>query len=105
MNINGRKAKRNLEIAIRAVTELYGDVFHEWNTKKANEFLKLSGISKRNWSIFMRHAGLADGERWTLRRLAESEGDISHVRVWQIVQQTRKNLMKFVELYCQGTKE
>lgn len=73
----------------------YGDIFHEWNTRKADQFFKASGISKRNWRIYMRHAGMADGVCWTLRAIADEEGNISHVRAWQIVRQTRKNIERF----------
>ena len=101
MRTSARKNKKNLEIAVKAVSEHFGDVFHEWNTKKAQEFFGASGISERNWRVFMRSVGMADGERWTLRRIADEEGNISHVRAWQIVQQTRKNLKKLVMRLCE----
>lgn len=80
---------------IKSLLDEYGDIFHEWNTRKAERFFKVSGISKRNWRVYMRHAGLADGVNWTLRAIADDEGNISHVRAWQIVRQTRKNIERF----------
>ena len=99
MKTSGRKENRKFEEAIRFVLDQCGDVFHEWNTKKAREFFNLSGISKRNWSILMRSTGMADGKKWTLRAIAEDEGNISHVRAWQIIRQTRKNLERFALKY------
>ena len=64
------------------------------------EFGEVSGISERNWRIFMRRRGLADGEKWTLRALAGVEG-IAHVRVHQIEGQTQKRIWKFFEKNAQ----
>jgi len=86
----------DVEVDYARVLDLYGDVFHEWNTEVAERFFALSGISKRNWRIYMRRKGLADGKGWTLRAIADAEG-ISHIRVRQIEQQTEKNFAKFVQ--------
>ena len=83
--------------------DAYGDIFHEWQTSAAERFFADSGISKRNWGIFMRHIGLADGSKWTLERLANRE-NVSRVRVWQIVHQTRKNLTRLRKAASKGTK-
>jgi len=83
----------------RWVSENFGDVFHEWHTQKAAMFFHLSGISERNWRVFMRSSGLADGHKWSLRENAEEETrlgqKISHVRVKQIVESTAARLKKF----------
>lgn len=84
--------------------DAYGDIFHEWQTSAAERFFADSGISKRNWRIFMRHIGLADGSKWTLERLANRE-NVSRVRVWQIVHQTRKNLTRLRETVSKSTIE
>jgi len=80
-----------LKEGFRQILETYGDIFHEWHTEKAESFFAASGISSRNWSIYMRRMGFADGEVWTLRAIAEDEG-ISHIRVREIAIQTKKNL-------------
>lgn len=79
----------------RRFREEFGDVFNEWQTPKAQNFFEQSGISCRNWRICMRYLGFADGNGWTLRAIADAE-NISHVRVWQIVRQTKTRLRKFI---------
>lgn len=93
----GRKIDRKLAKTIANIVEEFGDVFHEWNTKKANSFFEKTGISKRNWRIYMRSTGQADGKAWTYRDIADDEGNISHVRAWQIVRQTEKNLKRYIK--------
>ena len=93
----GKKIPRKLAKTITDIVEEFGDVFHEWNTRKAASFFKQTGISKRNWRIYMRSTGQADGKAWTYRAIADDEGNISHVRAWQIVRQTEKNLQKFIQ--------
>ncbi len=86
--------------ALMAITAEFGDIFHEWQGPRAAKFFEASGISERNWRIFMRRRGLADGEKWTLRALAGVEG-IAHVRVHQIEGQTQKRIWKFFEKNAQ----
>jgi len=80
----------------KQIIETYGNVFHEWQSEEAKAFFVASGISKRNWCIYMRRMGLADGKSWTLRALADDVG-ISHVRIKQIADQTAKNLERFAK--------
>lgn len=93
-----------MERMVQFMVAHFGDIFREWNTMKASQFFALSGISQRNWSILMRHEGLADGEKWTLRKLAEKEG-VSHIRVWQLVRSTRNNLTKVYKAMLKGDEE
>ena len=87
--------------ALRWISENFGDVFHEWHGQKAAMFFQMTGISERNWRVFMRSSGLADGQKWSLRKNAEEEcrlGEkISHVRVKQIIESTALRLKKFAE--------
>ena len=53
-------------------------------------------ISERNWRIYMRRIGHADGNVWTFRALAEAEKNITRVRAYQIVDQTRRNFGRFL---------
>jgi len=93
--------KIQMAAMIKFMIAHFGDIFHEWNTRKANQFFALSGISRRNWSILMRHEGMADGKKWTLREIGDAE-KISHVRTWQIVKATRHNLEKVFEAMQRG---
>lgn len=93
--------KNRMPVLIKFMVAHFGDIFHEWNTRKANQFFALSGISKRNWSILMRYEGMADGKKWTLREIGDDEG-ISHVRAYQIVKATRHNLEKVFEAMKRG---
>ena len=52
----------------------------------------------------MRYEGFADGEKWTLRKLAEKEG-MSHIRIWQLVRSTRSNLTKVYKAMLKGDEE
>ena len=87
--------------ALQWISVNFGDVFHEWHTRKAKMFFQMTGISERNWRVFMRSSGLADGQKWSLRKNAEEErrlGEkISHVRVKQIIESTALRLKKFAE--------
>ena len=103
MKVSKHKEKQ-MERMVQFMVAHFGDIFSEWNTKKANQFFALSGISQRNWSILMRHEGFADGEKWTLRKLAEKEG-VSHIRVWQLVRSTRNNLTKVYKAMLKGDEE
>lgn len=67
--------------------EELGIYFHEWQSPEARRFLRELGVSIRNWRIFTRRKGMADGESWTYARLADSEG-ISRPRAKQIVDRT-----------------
>ena len=73
------------------------EILHEWHTPKAERILKEMGVSERNWRIFARSGGHADGTTWSCRRLAAEEGNISHVRAWQIVKKTGKRLREYME--------
>lgn len=83
----------------------FGDVFHEWHTQKAQQFFELSGISERNWRVLMLREGLADGEKWTLRAIAELEDvGISHVRVREICIATKKRLKNFARMMFEAER-
>lgn len=97
MKKSGKEIDCKLGETIEGVIDEFGDVFHEWNTRKAANFFEQTGISKRNWRIFMRCTGQADGKVWTYRDIADDEGNISHVRAWQIARQIEKNLMRFIK--------
>ena len=73
------------------------EILHEWHTPKAERILREMGVSERNWRLFARYCGVADGMEWSFRRLAEEEGNISHVRAFQIVKKTEKRLRGYVK--------
>ena len=101
--MNEKRGTDDLAGALMAIMEEFGDIFHEWKGPRAAKFLKASGISERNWRIFMRRLGLADGNVWTFQALAEAEKNIicaekniTRVRAYQIVDQTKKNFERFL---------
>lgn len=94
--MNEKRGTDDLAGALRAIMAEFGDIFHEWKGERAAKFLKASGISERNWRIYMRRLGQADGNVWTFRALAEAEKDIGRVRAYQIVDQTKKNFERFL---------
>ena len=55
------------------------------------------GVSERNWRLFALNGGYADGTKWSFRELAAMEGNISHVRAWQIVKQTGRRLREYMK--------
>jgi len=59
------KSGKQPQGVFKQIVETYGDVFHEWQSEEAKAFFAASGISKRNWGIYMRRMGLADGKLWT----------------------------------------
>ncbi len=95
--MNGESGTDDLAGALRAIVAEFGDIFHEWKGPRAAKFLKASGISERNWRIYMRRIGLADGNVWTFQALAEAEKNIGRVRAYQIVGQTQKRIWRFFE--------
>jgi DNA-directed RNA polymerase sigma subunit (sigma70/sigma32) len=72
------------------------EILHEWHTPKAERILLEIGVSERNWRLFALNGGYADGTKWSFRELADMEGNISHVRVWQIVKKTAKRLREYI---------
>lgn len=85
----------NLEL-LDAITDEYGDIFHEWHTDGAQRFFKDSiYISERNWTILMLHTGLAGQGTLSYGKIANLY-DIGRCRVSQICEQTKKNLVNFV---------
>ncbi len=72
------------------------EILHEWHTPKAARILQEMGVSERNWRLFALNRGYADGRKWSFRELADMEGNISHVRVWQIVKKTAKRLREYI---------
>ena len=73
------------------------EILHEWHTPKAERILGEMGVSERNWRLFALNGGFADGRKWSFRELADLEGNVSHVRVWQIVRKTRKRIREYLE--------
>ena len=73
------------------------EILHEWHTPKAERILQEMGVSERNWRLFALNGGYADGTKWSFRELAEKEGNISHVRAYQIVKKTAKRLREYIE--------
>ena len=71
-----------------------GTCFHEWKTPEARKMLEEAGISERNWALFMRRSGLADGTVWTFAQLANEYG-IARPRAHQIVASTRKRFVQY----------
>lgn len=76
------------------IQEKYGEVFKDWSSQQAKDFLKESGISERNWRVWMFRLGFADGATHTLRDIAAREG-VCHVRIDQICVSTKKRFEKF----------
>ena len=68
---------------------------YEWHTPEAKRLLKEMGISERNWKIFSRHIGKADGRAWTFGMLADKES-ISRPRAYQIFKKTQGILAKYI---------
>lgn len=106
--MNEERGMDDLAGALMAITEEFGDIFHEWKGPRAARFFKVSGISERNWRIFMRRLGLADGNVWTFQALADAEKNIAcaeknitRVRAYQIVVQTQKRIWRFFERNAQ----
>ena len=81
----------------KIVTDI-DEILHEWHTPKAERILQEMGVSERNWRLFAHNGGYADGKKWSFRELADMEGNISHVRVWQIVKKTGKRLRQYMNV-------
>ncbi len=82
---------------MRQIADDINEILHEWHTPKAERILQEMGVSERNWRLFAFNSGCADGTKWSFRALAYKEGNISHVRVWQIVEKTRKRLREYMK--------
>ena len=85
-------AKNKEDALVSAVKKL----FHEWHGADAEKLLKMMGVSERNWAIYARHMGLADGEQWTFADLAD-EYKISRQRAHQIFNKTTLRTQQFCE--------
>lgn len=81
---------------MKQIADDINEILHEWHTPKAERILQEMGVSERNWRLFALSSGCADGKKWSLRELADMEGNISHVRVWQIVGKTRRRLREYM---------
>ena len=68
--------------------EQIDEMLNEWHTPEAQRLLEKMGVSERNWRIFARRLGRADGQTWTFEMLANEE-NISRPRVYQIFRRTQ----------------
>ena len=82
---------------MKEIREKVMEIMHEWHGEAAIRILAEMGVSERNWKFFMLHKGLADGKAWSLRRIADEDGKVSHVRVYQIVKKTERRLRQYLE--------
>ena len=82
---------------MKQIADDINEILHEWHTPKAERILQEMGVSERNWRLFALSSGCADGKKWSLRELADMEGNISHVRVWQIVKKTGRRLHEYMK--------
>ena len=47
-------AEKHEQDALQWISVNFGEVFYEWHIRKAKMFFQMTGISERNWRVFMR---------------------------------------------------
>lgn len=73
--------------------EIFNLLFNEPESEEVGKFLRMAGISDRNWRIFLRRYGR---DEWTFAQIAE-EFHIARPRAFQIVKRTEELFAKGCE--------